>query len=331
MPAPLVTVIIPTLTAGEKLGRCLEGLRAQSLAEFEILVVDNSGEKLARGTAARVIENTANVGFGAAINQGIEASRGEFIATLNDDARPEPRWLEDLVAACRADPGVGMCASQIRLAASPERLDSAGMQVYLDGSSKQRGRLRPAAEFAAAEDVLFPSACAALYRRAMLDQVGGFDGDFFLYCEDTDLGLRAQRAGWRCRYVPSAVVYHDYSVSAGRASVQKAFYVERNRLYTVIKNFPVWAWPLAPPASLYRYGVHLWGMLAGRGLAWEFSQGEESGWKLVIIVLSANWEALKNLGAMLGKRRAAAISGRAFWRLLRRHAISARDLALEPR
>ena len=88
------------------------------------------------------------------------------------------------------------------------------------------------------EEVLLPSGSAALYRRAMLDEIGGFDDDFFLYCEDTDLGLRARWAGWKCLYVPGAVVEHHYSHSAGRASPLKAYYVERNRLFVLVKNFP---------------------------------------------------------------------------------------------
>lgn len=356
MPAPLVTVIIPTREGGENLNKCLGALAAQTFRDFEIIVVDNSargglnnargGANGARGAAAapvaaaaaglaiRVIENPENVGFGAAINQGIEAARGELLCTLNDDAFAEARWLAELADACRRDPDLAMCASQIRLSGAPDRLDSAGLQIYLDGSSKQRGRMEPAAAFAAAEDVLLPSACAALYRASMIRKIGGFDPDFFLYCEDTDLGLRARRAGFRCHYVPSAVVYHHYSGSAGRASAAKAFYVERNRLYTVVKNFPVWTWPAVPLFSLYRYAVHLWDLVAGRGLASQFRRGDEPWWKLGIILVSANFQALRKLPSLLAKRRriarTAVMSSGAFWRLLRRHSISARDLALQP-
>jgi GT2 family glycosyltransferase len=331
-------VVIPTLAGGENLEKCLAALRAQTLADFEMIVVDNSGSGVAAARAwepnLRLIQNAANLGFGAAVNQAISVARSEFLATLNDDAFPDPRWLEELVAACRADPGLGLCASQIRLAASPDRLDSAGLEIYLDGSSKQRGRQLPADALSRPEEVLCPSACAALYRASMLDQIGGFDPDFFLYCEDTDLGLRARRAGWCCLYVPTAVVHHHYSQSAGAASSTKAFYVERNRIFTVVKNFPAWLWPVVPLFSLWRYAMHVWGLVSGRGLAAEFGRGEENWWKLVIIVASANWQALRMLPAMLAKRRLAArgavISGWAFWRLLRRHSISARRLALQP-
>jgi GT2 family glycosyltransferase len=312
-------------------------LRAQTCADFEIVVVDNSGRgaagEVARAAGARLIENQANAGFGAAVNQGFQGSEAEFLCTLNDDAFPEPPWLETLITAARSGAKLGMCASQIRLADHPELLDSAGMQVYLDGSSKQRGHQAPAAEFGRQEEVLLPSGCAALYRAELFRDLGGFDADFFLYCEDTDLGLRARRAGWRCLYVPTAVVLHRYSRTAGRASARKAFYVERNRLYTVIKNFPVWTWPAIPVFSLYRYALHLWGMWRGRGLAAEFAGEAGKWWELAAIAVSANWQTLRALPRLLAKRRkarcAAKTSGWAFWRLLRRHAISARELALQ--
>jgi len=329
----MVTVIIPTIEGGPNLEKCLAALKAQTFPDVDAVVVDNSGRGVARALAreagARLVENPANVGFGAAVNQGIDMARGEFICTLNDDAFPDPDWIELLVYAARQDLHIGMLASQIRLAEAPGKLDSAGMAVYLDGTTKQRGRQAPASAFDKPEEVLFPSACAALYRRRMLDRVGLFDPDFFLYCEDTDLGFRARRAGWTCLYVPSAVAYHDYSYSAGRASRDKAFYVERNRLYTVVKNFPAWIWPLLPLFSAYRYVLHLWAALAGRGLAGE----SEPWWKLAIIVVSANYQVLRNLPMLLAKRRRSArtavLSGLEFWRLLRQHAISAREVALQ--
>src|ERR1700733_963755 len=122
-----------------------------------------------------------------------------------------------------------MGAWAVRLMESGQ-IDSAGMLICGDGSSKQRGHLEPPEKYLAPAEVLLPSGSAALYRRAMLDEIGGFDEGFFLYCEDQDLGLRAQWAGWKCLYAPRAVVDHHYSHTAGRATPLKAYYVERNRL-----------------------------------------------------------------------------------------------------
>ena len=249
---------MPTLAADDALAACLAALEAQTFDRFEVLVVDNSGSKRAwaSGARVRILANDRNVGFGSAINQAIRESEGPYIAVLNDDAIPHPQWLEALVKAAENRPKAGMFASQVRLAGT-ETLDSAGMLIALDGSSKQRGHGEAPANFAKDSDTLFPSGSASLYRRKMLDEIGLFDDRFFLYCEDTDLGLRGRWAGWEAAYVAGAVVDHAYSQSAGRASALKAYYVERNRLYTVIKNFPFSMLALVKFYSFARYFWHL--------------------------------------------------------------------------
>lgn len=330
-------MIIPTLSAGEKLARCLESLDKQSFSEFDVIIIDNSGRgaasEFAREPEVRVIENERNVGFGRAVNQGIAASEAEFICTLNDDAYPAAEWLQSLIETCESNERVGMCASQIRLRADPSRLDSAGLDIYADGTTKQRchgGRAEAGGE---PREVLVPSACAALYRRSMLDRIGLFDEAYFLYCEDADLGLRGRLAGWDCLYAPSAVVEHDYSSSAGRASSLKAYFVERNRLFTVVKVFPSLLLPLAPWFSAWRYAAHGRAILRGRGLASEFTKSGEKWWRLVIIVMSAHWGALLRTPELLRKRkvvqRAAVLDSFAFWRLLRRHYTKAAEIALQ--
>jgi GT2 family glycosyltransferase len=234
------------------------------------------------------------------------------------------------VSAIEARPDAGMCASQVRLYGE-DALDSAGMLVCGDGSSKQRGHARPPQFFPVAEEVLFPSGSAALYRRAMLEQIGGFDEHFFLYCEDTDLGLRARWAGWRCLYVPEAVVEHHYSHSAGRASRLKAYYVERNRLFVLAKNFPVRMLAAAPFVSLARYWWHVRFMLRGRGAAARFRLEGASVWRMPIYVLRAHGALLRNAPALWRKRReirrTARLTPHIYRRLLRAHSISARRVA----
>ena len=158
------------------LADCVDSLERQSFRDFEVIVVDNSGERRVRelklGFVSRVIENDANVGFGGAINQAAAESKSRFIATLNDDALAHRMWLAALVGAMEADPRVGMCASQVRLNANA--LDSAGMLVCRDGSSKQRGHGRAPQEFADRRPALLPSGSAALYRRETFEQLGGF-------------------------------------------------------------------------------------------------------------------------------------------------------------
>jgi GT2 family glycosyltransferase len=331
----LVTVVIPTLAADRRLEECISALERQTWCNFEVIVVDNSGRGLARAKGierpgVRVIEMPRNVGFGAAINEAFRQSSLPYIATLNDDAVPHPEWLQALVAALDAREDAGMCASQVRLYGE-EALDSAGMLVCRDGSSKQRGFMRPPHLFPVAEEVLFPSGSAALYRRTMLDQVGLFDSGFFLYCEDTDLGLRARWAGWRCLYAPHAVVEHHYSHSAGRASPLKAYYVERNRLSVLAKNYPARMVVAAPFVSLARYGWHLAWMFRGRGAAARYRLEGGAAWRLPLYVIRAHAAALLRVGTLWRQRRqirkTARLSPRIYGQLLRSHSITARRVA----
>jgi GT2 family glycosyltransferase len=205
------------------------------------------------------------------------------------------------------------------------------MAICFDGSSRQRGHHEPSAGFALSEDVLLPSACAALYRRGMLDEIGLFDEDFFLYCEDTDLGLRARWVGWRCRYVAGAVVRHRYSHTAGAFSPLKARFVERNRLWVAIKNFPTAMLIGAPMVALGRYLWQVAAIRKQRGAAAEFMRSGQSFAAAGAILAGAHWDTLLHLPALLRKRAALRRKRRLhpaeFTRLMRAHRITAKDLA----
>jgi GT2 family glycosyltransferase len=328
----LVTVVVPTLAADDALADCLRSLESQTFDKFEVVVVDNSGSGRAHASGARVriLSNDRNVGFGAAINQAIRDSESPYIAVLNDDAVAQPEWLAALAKAAEARPKAGMFASQVRLADS-KLLDSAGMLIARDGSSKQRGHGEPPANFASDSDTLFPSGSAALYRRKMLDEIGFFDERFFLYCEDTDLGLRARWAGWEGAYVAGAVVDHAYSKSAGRASALKAYYVERNRLYTAIKNLP---WSILALVKFYafaRYYWHLVFLLTRTGKAAEFHESGHPPWLLPFLVLRAHASAVVRLPYLFRERRrifkTRRLSSKEFRELLAAHSISVRKVA----
>ncbi len=327
--------MIPTLNAGEALAACLAALGRQSFGDFDVVVVDNSGCGLARAVCREhsrvtVLENSANVGFGEAVNQGFRRSCAPFLVTLNDDAVADPGWLDALVRAAGSGERTGMCASRVMLA-DQDRLDSAGMLASADATSKQRGHGRPPDEFSRLEETLFPSGSAALYRRAMLEEVGLFDPDFFLYCEDTDLGLRGQWGGWTCLYVPEAVVEHRYSHSAGPDSPLKAYLVERNRLFVLVKNYPAAMLLRAPFATLARYFWHAVSVVRGRGAAARFQAAGHGTLELALYAVRAHVALLASLPRLWrkrrGVRRSARISAAEFRHVIRRHFISPREVA----
>jgi GT2 family glycosyltransferase len=140
----------------------------------------------------------------------------------------------------------------------PSTIDACGIEVDRAGIawnrySDERERLDETAPY----EVFGPCAGAALYRRAMLREVGAFDEDYFAYYEDVDLAWRAQRAGWRCLYVPGARVMHQHSSTGREGSPFKGYHVGRNKVWTLIKNYPWPDWLRALPA-IVAYDVAGW-------------------------------------------------------------------------
>ncbi len=245
---PRIQVIIPNWNGCHLLPRCLDALSTkQTFKDFAITVVDNGSTDGSvawlreHAPSVQVIVNTTNQGFAAAINQGIRASDSEYIATLNNDTEPEPGWLEALVVAADSNDQVGMCASKMLFANAPHLINSAGICIDPVGIAWdcRGGEPDRASESEEPIEVFGPCAGAALYRRAMLEDVGLFDEDFFAYLEDVDLAWRARLAGWRALYVSAARVYHVHSGTLGECSPFKSFLLGRNKVWLIAKNYPM--------------------------------------------------------------------------------------------
>ena len=227
----------------ELLRACLISLSRQRGVSFETIVVDNGSsdgsDQVAEEFGARVIRNRENRGFCAANNQGIAVAQGDFIALLNNDAEAEPDWLAELHRVCSRDPRVGMAASKILVWEDPRRIDKAGHLIFPDGQNRGRGTgALDQGQYDREEEVLWPDGCAAMYRKQMLDEIGGFDEDLFAYGDDAELGLRARIAGWLCWYAPRAVVRHHRGSTMGKGSAARLRLIERNRVLLAVKLFP---------------------------------------------------------------------------------------------
>jgi len=336
MKPDLVSVVVVNWNGMGYVEECLESLRQQSHSPIELIVVDNGSTDgsrawLRRASGLRLVELDSNRGFAAGVNAGIAAARGSLVALLNNDAVADPAWLEQLAAPMR-DPQVGMAASKILFYDRRSVIDKAGHLFYWDGLNRGRGAGEyDRGQFDREEEVFFPDGCAALYRRRMLDDIGLFDEQFFAYGDDADLGLRARWRGWKCMYAPGAMVYHRHSSSLGKYSPQKAFLVERNRLWVALKLLP---WPLlvaSPALTLWRFGWHIRSMFSRRGLAGGVAR-EHSGWGLLAAGLRAYASGLAGSPRILRKRRQVLrnrrLSNREFFQLLQKYRISARELAL---
>jgi GT2 family glycosyltransferase len=315
-------------------------LLSQDLPGLEVVVVDNassdgSAEALERRFAGRIrlIRSDRNLGFGGGNNLAIRSSAGRHVLLLNSDAEAAPGFARELVAAAEADPRVGMVAAKVLEHGRRGVIDSVGHLLYPDGLNRGRGRLEAdQGQFDACRTALFPSGAAALYRREMLDDVGLFDESFFLYGDDAELGLRGRLAGWACALAPRAVAFHHYSRSVGAYSALKAFHVERNRVWVLVKLFPLRLVLLSPCYTALRLTLQAWGGLTGRGAAGRFAR-EASLLGLVFVGLRACLAALAGLPRVLRERatlrRKRRITTRAFLALLREFRLGARELALK--
>jgi GT2 family glycosyltransferase len=311
---PVISVIVVTWNRRGLFRACLESLARQTHSSFEVIVVDNGSNDgsadLVQHLAAsypvplRLIANTANRGFCAANNQGFAASQSEFVALLNNDAEADPGWLAALESVIRLYDDVGMAASKILVWESPGIIDKCGHLIYPDGQNRGRGSGQlDRGQYDRVEEVLWPDGCAAMYRRAMLEDVGAFDEQFFAYADDAELGLRGRIAGWRCFYTPQAVVRHHRGATLGIGSARRLTLIERNRVLLVWKLFP---WNLLWASDAYhfaRVAAGLWAAIRNRG---ELRRYPGAMGKLTVAsaMLLGKWSALPMIPSMLRKRKA---------------------------
>ena len=320
----------------ELLRSCLLSLQRQNGIAFETIVIDNgstdgSADLAETEFGARVIRNAENRGFCAANNQGIACARGEFIALLNNDAEAEPGWLAALHRACSRASDVGMAASKVLVWEEPGRIDKVGHLIFPDGQNRGRGSgASDCGQFDREEEVLWPDGCAALYRKSMLDQIGGFDEDFFAYGDDAELGLRARIAGWKCIYTPRAVVRHHRGSTMGKGSPERLELIERNRVLLALKLFPWSLLLLNPLFFAVRVAAGIAMARRGAGDTVHF-QGWRGKLAMARALIGGDVAALRLAPRILRKRaevaRIARLSPGEVRRLILSHRLSLREVA----
>ena len=340
MTTPLVTAIVVNWNGGAMLQDALASLFAQTWPSLEVILVDNastdgSAEAAQRrfGDTLATIRNATNEGFARGNNAAFDAAKGEWIFLLNSDAVCDPDALEELMRFVAGKPEAGQLACRVSMADTPNVFDSAGLLLYPDGICRSRGwEEKDLGQYDRAEEVLAPHGCACALRKTMLDQIGGFDEDFFCYLEDLDLGVRGQLAGWKCWYVPTARVRHRKSATAGNYSVFKAYHVERNRIYCLWKWMPRFLVFVSPLFTLNRYAMQGYAALTHQGGSSEFVK-EYSYARLFVLLIQARLAALWRLPRMLAKRRqirkTRTISVREWYGLISRFKLDAIELALK--
>jgi GT2 family glycosyltransferase len=245
----LISVVVPNWNGAPHLPVCLDSLRGQTYSPVEIIVVDNNSEDGSLALLRRdypevkVIPLQENRGYAGGVNAGIQEAKGEILVVLNNDTEADPSWLEELSGAMQRHSKAGSATSKILLFDQRGTLHSAGDLYGVDGVPINRGVWEDdEGQYNQEETVFSPCGGACAIRRGMLEDLARrgqeqpFDEAFFAYCEDVDLGWRAQLAGYECVYVPSAVVYHRLSATGGGKIA--SYYTGRNFLYVLAKDYP---------------------------------------------------------------------------------------------
>jgi len=241
--ADRLSVVIPNWNGLRFLATCLGALRDQTLADIEVILVDNassdgSGDFVRTGySEVRLIELGENRGFTGACNVGMEAATGAYIALLNNDTEVQPDWAEQVVAAFADHPDAGIVASKMLLFDQRDRFHTAGDFFTTDGRAGNRGAWEwDTGQYDRGEYVFSACGGSAAYRKSMLSEIGRLDDDYFFLLEDVDLAWRAQLAGYKVWYEPRAIVFHHLSATGG--GVTASYHDGRNGIWLIVKNMP---------------------------------------------------------------------------------------------
>lgn len=243
---PFFSIIILCWNSNDYIEHCLESLKNQTFQDFEVLLIDNNSPDPVLDSVINEFSRlnirhyrlTANLGFAGGNNFGAGEAKGKYLVLLNSDAFPTSDWLENIKKAIEKYPQ-SFFASKLLMANDPTRLDGTGDTYHFSGLVWRTNHNHLDKVVKQEEGEVF-SACgaAAIYPKAAYDEVGGFDDDYFAYVEDVDLGFRLQLAGYKCIYLPDAVVHHLGSGSTQRRSDLSVYYGQRNLIWTFVKNVP---------------------------------------------------------------------------------------------
>jgi len=258
-PSPKVSVVIPVWNGREHLSMVLGSLREQTTEDFDVTVVDNGSTD---GTLAyleadwpevRAVSLPQNIGYAGGASRGVEATTGEHVAFLNDDMELEPEWIERLAAELDGDPQLGVVTSKVMFDHDRTVIYQAGYEFYTYGWCSTRGVHEvDHGQYDARLPSVGGTGAGSIYRRAAIERAGGFDDDYFMYCEEVDLGLRVLMAGYTGLYVPEPVAYHVAGAKTGKTPEMPRRLLYRNQLITLVKDVP-WTilWRALPKVLLY--------------------------------------------------------------------------------
>ncbi len=296
---PLVSIIILNWNGRPLLETCLGSVFGLTYPRYEVILVDNGSVDgsvpwvMDKYPEVKVIENRTNLGYAEGNNVGIRASRGEYVATLNNDTKVDPGWLDELVAVATADEAIGSCASKQLLWHHPDVIHSVGIQPRRSGNPENiADGEKDLGQYEIVREVFAAPGAAAFYRKEALDHVGLFDSKYFAYHEELDLGWRLRLAGWKCVSVPQAKILHMRGATAKGIPDFALYHGERNRIWTLVKNASLTTLATFVPAII-AYEIRV----ISRDIARSILRQRRP------VALRARFDALSDLRRVLEERR----------------------------
>jgi len=241
-----VSVIIPNYNGIKYIEDCLDSLKQQDFSDFEIWVIDNASEDGSNTIVTEkypyvnFVQLSDNFGFSRAVNEGLLRTRdSKYVILLNADTKTEPGFVKALYEAIEKDDNIFSVSSKMLQMNAPDRYDGAGDLYCALGWAYALGKDRKTGRYEKECNVFSACGGAAIYRRALFEEIGYFDEFHFAYLEDVDIGYRARIMGYTNRYTPDAVVYHAGSGTTGsRYNPFKVRIAARNSWYVIYKNMP---------------------------------------------------------------------------------------------
>ena len=255
MESKKISVVIPNFNGIHLLKECLDSIKKQDFTFYEVIIIDNASQDESVEYLNKtypeftLLLNNENLGFAAAVNQGIKASNAEYIFLLNNDVELEFDCISNLLNCIKKDKTIFAVSSKMIQYNDRCKIDDAGDEYTIFGWTKKVGNNKSPDLYNNKREIFSACAGAALYRKSVFNEIGCFDENFFAYMEDVDIGYRAKIYGYKNLYCPKAVVYHIGSGSSGsKYNKFKIRLAARNNVYVPYKNMP---WPQLTLNSIF--------------------------------------------------------------------------------
>ncbi|WP_295609898.1 glycosyltransferase family 2 protein [uncultured Methanobrevibacter sp.] len=243
-----VSVVTPNYNGEKFLKTFFESLNNDSELIGEVIIIDNGSSDNSKdyinnatfNFPVKLIENSQNMGFAPAVNQGISNAKHEYIFSLNNDTEVKKGSIRHMVELISSGEDIFSVQAKMLQYNNKDLIDDVGDEYNLLAWTKKTGENHSSDEYTEVKEIFSSCAGAALYRKSLLKELGMFDDNFFAYMEDVDLALRSRINGYRNILCPQAVVYHIGSATSGsRHNEFKVRLAARNNVWVVYKNIPI--------------------------------------------------------------------------------------------